>query len=256
MNETRGMSVAWLWLAPLLMILLVILVQWLPLMASNTTAGLADTALADRRMDTRMDRGPRPYSPLELRGRDIYLREGCSGCHTRWVRLVDSDRRRYGEASQAGDFAFERPVQWGLRRYGPDLSDIGGKYPSAWHRRHLMAPRTVVMETTMPAYPWLAERRLSYADLPARLRTLRQVGLPYSLTEHERLQNQQRFCEQLSVLLDIHRAEESLLHQARLQNDDGDAAALTELDALIAYIQVLGVTNDHPGQSILPGQRR
>ena len=238
MNDRRGMSVAWLWLAPLLMILLVVLVQWLPLMGADASI---DSGLAAGDPAPGADFEARPYSPLEIRGRDIYLREGCSGCHTQWIRLLDADQRRYGDASQAADFVFERPVQWGLRRYGPDLSEIGGKYPSTWHRRHLLEPRMVVAETTMPAYPWLATRRLSYADLPERLRMLRRVGMPYSLTVEERQVNVERFGETLAQRLDIHRAESSLLRQASLQNDDGNAALLTELDALIAYIQVIGL---------------
>ena len=245
MSDGRGMSVAWLWLAPLLMILLLVLVQWLPLMAGQPAlagAGLdADRGLVGEPL---FDDRVRPFSPLELRGRDIYLREGCSGCHSQMIRLVVSDRRRYGPSSQAADYAFDRPVQWGLRRYGPDLSSIGGKYPSAWHRRHLLAPRLVVAESTMPAYAWLAQRSLNYADLPDRLRALRRMGLPYSLTDEERAANRERFGELLSVRLDIHRAEANLLQQASQQNDDGDAAVLSELDALIAYIQVMGVSPD------------
>lgn len=252
MNERRGMSVAWLWLAPLLIILLVILVQWLPLIAVHprhaALAGGGTDGKADGRADTAaavpLDEPARPYTPLELRGRDIYLREGCGGCHSQMVRQVYSDRRRYGPPSDA-QFGFDRPVQWGLRRYGPDLSYIGGKYPSAWHRLHLLAPRQVVAESNMPAYAWLAKRRLSYADLPERLRALRRIGVPYSLTPEERSRNRERFGERLAARLDIHRAEANLLQQASEQNDDGDAALLSELDALIAYIQVMGVVVDH-----------
>lgn len=242
----RGMSVAWLWLAPVLMILLLMLVQWLPLMAAHPSLAASETA-SDASADAApllFDSPAQPYTPLELRGRDIYLREGCGGCHSQLVRLLDSDQRRYGPSSPA-HFAFERPVQWGLRRYGPDLSHIGGKYPSAWHRRHLLAPRQVVAESSMPAYTWLAIRPLSYADLPDRLRALRRVGLPYSLTQEEQIHNSERFGEQLAARLDIHRAEANLLQQANEQNHDGDAALLSELDALIAYIQVMGVVNDH-----------
>ena len=238
------MSVAWLWLAPLLMILLLVLVQWLPLIAGHPTLASADRDTGQPPLDSLFDDRARPYSPLELRGRDVYLREGCVSCHSQMVRLVDGDRRRYGPSSQAADFAFERPVQWGLRRDGPDLSGIGGKYPSAWHRRHLLAPRLVVVESTMPAYAWLAKRRLSYSDLPDRLRALRRMGLPYSLTDEERADNRERFGERVAARLDIHRAEASLLQQASQQNDDGDAAVLSEMDALIAYIQVMGVSPD------------
>ena len=246
MRNGRGMSVAWLWLAPLLMILVVVLAQWLPLLTSHSALVGSEV---DSTPDNAAEAGPdplfevrlRPFSPLELRGRDIYLREGCSGCHSQMVRLLDSDRRRYGSASQPADFAFEQPVQWGLRRYGPDLSRIGGKYPSAWHRRHLLTPRQVVVESNMPAYRWLAQRRLSYADLPDRLRALRRVGQPYSLTDEEQAANRERFGEVLAARLDIHRAEENLLRQASQQDADGDAAVLSELDALIAYLQVMGV---------------
>lgn len=239
------MSVAWLWLAPLLLVLLVMLLQWVPLLASVAVRTTSASVATDQPQTLAV----RLYTPLELRGRDIYLREGCSGCHSQLVRLLDSDTQRYGGPSQARDTLYDHPVQWGLRRYGPDLSHIGGKYPHRWHRQHLAAPRSVAVVSTMPAYPWLLHNRLSYADLPERLRILRSAGLPYSLTAEEFSRNVTRYGRAQAMQFDIHRAEASLLLQARQRDFDGNPALLSEMDALIAYIQVIGVPASAPVNS-------
>jgi cytochrome c oxidase cbb3-type subunit 2 len=159
-----------------------------------------------------------PYSPLELVGRDIYIRESCSTCHSQQVRPLLAEVKRYGAYARSGEFAYDRPVLWGSKRTGPDLLRLGGKYTDAWHRIHMLDPRAVVPASIMPAYPWLAERAANAGgDIEARLTTLRALGHPYS--------------------------DETV---------DSAAAALegkTELDALIAYLQSLGrFASDEPGQ--------
>jgi cytochrome c oxidase cbb3-type subunit 2 len=150
-----------------------------------------------------------PYAPLELVGRDIYIRESCSTCHSQQVRPLLAEVKRYGPYARAGEFVYDRPFLWGSKRTGPDLLRLGGKYSDAWHRLHMTDPRAVVPASIMPAYPWLtAAPAAAAADMQARLRTLRKLGTPYS--------------------------------------DEVIAAApaavegKTELDALIAYLQSLG----------------
>jgi cytochrome c oxidase cbb3-type subunit 2 len=151
----------------------------------------------------------RPYTALELTGRDIYIREGCSTCHSQQVRPLLAEVERYGPYSRAGEFAYDRPFLWGSKRTGPDLHRVGGKYTDAWHRLHLTDPRAVVPASIMPAYPWLVERPASAAgDIEANLRALRTLGHPY--TEE-----------------DIASASAAL-------------EGRTEADALIAYLQRLG----------------
>jgi cytochrome c oxidase cbb3-type subunit 2 len=151
----------------------------------------------------------RPYTAAELAGRDIYIREACSTCHSQQVRPLLAEVRRYGPYSRAGDFVYDRPFLWGSKRTGPDLARLGGKYTDAWHRVHLMDPRSVVPASIMPAYPWLAERAANGdGSIAARMRTLRRLGHPYS-------------------------DDEIAGADAALEN-------MTELDALIAYLQSLG----------------
>ena len=160
-------------------------------------------------------RAPAPglavYTPLELEGRDIYIRESCSVCHTQQVRPLLAEVKRYGPYSRAGEFAYDRPFLWGSKRTGPDLARIGGKYSDAWHQLHLTDPRAVVPASIMPAYPWLARNPADEGgSIQARLRTLRTLGHPYGEE-------------------DIATAPASL-------------EGKTELDAVIAYLQTLGRT--------------
>ena len=153
--------------------------------------------------------GVKPYTPLQLAGRDIYLREGCYNCHSQMIRPFRAETERYGHYSVAGEFVYDHPFQWGSKRTGPDLARVGGRYSDDWHRVHLNNPRDVVPESNMPAYTWLARAPLVPEELPARMRALRAVGVPYS-------------------------------------DDDiaGVAEAVkgkTEQDAVIAYLQSLGV---------------
>ena len=124
--------------------------------------------------------GLQPYTALQLSGRDIYIREGCVGCHSQMIRPFRAETERYGHYSVAGEFVYDHPFLWGSKRTGPDLHRVGGRYSDEWHRVHLDNPRDVVPESNMPAYPWLARTPLDAADLPAKMRALRTVGVPYS----------------------------------------------------------------------------
>ncbi len=150
----------------------------------------------------------KPYSPLALEGRDIYIREGCVGCHTQMVRTLHFETARYGHYSVAGEDVYERPFLWGSKRTGPDLARISNRYSDAWHAAHLMDPRSVVPESNMPAYPWLFENTLDGSETAAKLAALKLLGVPYTD-------------------LDIEGA------RAAVQNR-------TEAEALIAYLQTLG----------------
>jgi cytochrome c oxidase cbb3-type subunit 2 len=124
--------------------------------------------------------GLKPYTALDLAGRDIYIREGCVGCHSQMIRPFRAETERYGHYSVAGEFVYDHPFLWGSKRTGPDLHRVGGRYSDEWHRVHLENPRDVVPESNMPAYPWLARTPLDGGDLPAKMRALRKIGVPYS----------------------------------------------------------------------------
>lgn len=186
----------------------------------------------------------RPYTPLEQRGRDIYVREGCYTCHSQMIRPFRDEMLRYGHYSLAAESMYDHPFQWGSKRTGPDLARVGGKYSNEWHVRHLVDPRSVVSESIMPGYPWLARNELDLEDLRPRLEALRRVGVPYARTQAEHEANVDRFGEDTARWLDLRRARENLRAQARSGNYDGDPSRLTEMDALVAYLQVLGTLVD------------
>ena len=188
--------------------------------------------------------GVRPYTPLEQRGRDIYIREGCYTCHSQMIRPFRDEHMRYGHYSLAAESKYDHPFQWGSKRTGPDLARVGRKYSNAWHTQHLNNPRDVVPESIMPGYPWLLENDLDYADIADRMRALRVVGVPYSDTEEEYLANVEQFGEDAARQFDIHLAEKSLLAQAQSEDWDGIRGRVTEMDALVAYLQVLGTMVD------------
>ena len=155
--------------------------------------------------------GYEPYDPLRLAGKDVYVREGCYLCHSQMIRTLSFETQRYGDYSVAAESVYDRPFQWGSKRTGPDLARIGGKYSDAWQRQHLISPRSLVPESNMPNYPWLEDRQLSESDIQARMRTLRLLGDPYT---------------------DAQIAAAPLAVRNK-----------TELDALVAYLQGLGVLN-------------
>ena len=185
----------------LMMVLIVLavsvggLVELLPLMVSDETTKPAENI--------------EPYSPLRLAGRDVYVREGCYGCHSQMVRPFRSETERYGPYSTAGESVYDRPFQFGSRRTGPDLARVGGRYSDAWHRLHLEDPRALVPESNMPGYPWLNDNMVDPDLVTSKLRTLKLLGDPYTDEQIE-----------------------------------GAAAAVqgrTEMDALVAYLQGLGI---------------
>jgi cytochrome c oxidase cbb3-type subunit 2 len=186
--------------------------------------------------------GMRPYSPLELVGRNIYVREGCYNCHSQMVRPLRDEVERYGHYSLAAESMYDHPFQWGSKRTGPDLARLGGKYSDEWHRDHMAAPRSLVPESVMPGYPFLIERRLHLADLPAHLEANRAVGVPYS---DEMIANAvtdaRTQVDPEADGLDVFLAR---YPKALVRDFDGDPSRLTELDALIAYMQLLGTLVD------------
>jgi cytochrome c oxidase cbb3-type subunit 2 len=152
--------------------------------------------------------GLKPYSPLRLTGRDIYVREGCYNCHSQMIRPMRAETERYGHYSVAGEYVYDRPFQWGSKRTGPDLARVGGRYSDEWHRTHLNNPRDVVPESNMPAYSWLSQNKLNPADIVPKMRALKRLNVPYSEKE--------------------------------IQEAPAELADKTEQDALVAYLQGLG----------------
>ncbi len=188
--------------------------------------------------------GVRPYTPLELRGRDVYVREGCYLCHSQMIRPFRDEWLRYGHYSLAAESQYDHPFQWGSKRTGPDLARVGGKYSNQWHVQHLVAPRSVVPQSIMPNYPWLIQTDLDYSDVADRMRALRMTGVPYSLTQAEYDANVKKFGQTVADQLDISQAQDNLLKQARDKDFDGISSRVTEMDALVAYLQVLGTMVD------------
>ncbi len=152
--------------------------------------------------------GLKPYTALQLEGRDIYIREGCHVCHTQMVRPLRAEVERYGHYSVAGEFVYEHPFLWGSKRTGPDLARVGGRYSDEWHRVHLINPRDVVKDSNMPAFPWLAERKLDGKLTAKKMQVLRKLGVPYT--------------------------------DEQIANAQQEVEGKTELDALVAYLQSLG----------------
>ena len=186
----------------------------------------------------------RPYTPLEQRGRDIYIREGCYLCHSQMIRPFRDEALRYGHYSLAAESKFDHPFQWGSKRTGPDLARVGNKYTNQWHVQHLVKPSSVVRESIMPNYPWLLENRLDYKDIADRLRALKIVGVPYSESQAEYDANVKRFGAKVAEKLNIIAAEQNLISQALENNYDGDNSSISEMDALVSYLQVLGTMVD------------
>ena len=162
--------------------------------------------------------GVHPYDPLRLAGKDVYVREGCYLCHSQMIRALRFETERYGHFSTAAESVYDRPFQWGSKRTGPDLARVGGKYSDDWQRMHLLDPRQVVPQSNMPGYPWLAAKKLDAADVQARMRTLRRLGDPYS--------------------------------DADIAGAPATVEGKTEMDALIAYLQGLGIKNEPDAASV------
>ena len=186
----------------LLMIVLILLVV--------AVGGLVEIVpLFFQRSTTEPVPGLKPYAALQLVGRDIYVREGCYNCHSQMIRPLHAETLRYGHYSTAGEFVYDRPFQWGSKRTGPDLHRVGGKYSDEWHRLHLEGPRDLVPESNMPAYPWLTRAAIDPASVPPRLVALKRLGVPYT--------------------------------DAEVAASADAVKGKTELDALVAYLQSLGI---------------
>jgi len=186
---------------PTLLIILVILVV--------AVGGLVEIVpLSFMKSMTEPVAGLKPNTPLQVTGRDVYVREGCYNCHSQMIRPLRAEVERYGHYSVAGEFVYDHPFQWGSKRTGPDLHRVGGKYSDEWHRIHLTNPRDVVPESNMPAYPWLEKNVVEPASVAPRMKALRTVGVPYT--------------------------DEQITASA------ADVKGKTEMDALIAYLQVMG----------------
>jgi cytochrome c oxidase cbb3-type subunit 2 len=200
-HEIKGFTHERIETSNFLMILLIVLVI--------SVGGLVEIVpLFFQKSTTQPVEGLKPYSALQLAGRDVYIREGCYNCHSQMIRPFQAETLRYGHYSLAGEFVYDHPFQWGSKRTGPDLHRVGGRYSDEWHRIHLNNPRDVVPESNMPAYPWLGKRQADADSLPAKMKTLRKLGVPY--TDEE-----------------IAKATE-------------EVKGKTELEAVIAYLQNMG----------------
>ncbi|KGD96951.1 MULTISPECIES: cytochrome-c oxidase, cbb3-type subunit II [Rhizobium/Agrobacterium group] len=185
--------------------------------------------------------GMRPYSPLELAGRDIYIREGCYVCHSQMIRPFRDEVERYGHYSLAAESMYDHPFQWGSKRTGPDLARVGDRYSNEWHVQHLTEPRDVVPESVMPSYAFLKQTPLKVTDVSMELKANRTVGVPYT---DEMIDNAKA---DLAAQADPNADTSALLARypkAKIGDFDGDPTNLTEMDALVAYLQMLGTLVD------------
>ncbi|CAM8651823.1 CcoO Cbb3-type cytochrome oxidase, cytochrome c subunit [Comamonadaceae bacterium] len=201
-KSTSGLSHEKIETSNFLMIVLILLVL--------LAGGMVEIVpLFFQKSTTQPIQGIQPYTALQLAGRDVYIREGCYNCHSQMIRPFRAETLRYGHYSVAGESVYDHPFQWGSKRTGPDLARVGGKYSDEWHRIHLVNPRDVVPESNMPAYPWLEKNTVAADEMPTRMKALRTVGVPYT--------------------------DEQIAKAA------AEVKGKTELEATIAYLQVLGL---------------
>jgi len=186
--------------------------------------------------------GIRPYTPLELAGRNIYVREGCYNCHSQMIRPLRDEVERYGHYSLAAESMYDRPFQWGSKRTGPDLARVGGKYSDVWHAEHLHNPRSVVPASIMPSYPWLGQTRLDFKRIAQDMTVLSIEGVPYTPEMIE--QAQKDVMTQATPDAEDAAGLQARYPKAQVRDFDGDPGAITEADALIAYLQMLGTLVD------------
>ena len=194
----------------------------------------------------------RVYTPLELAGRHIYMREGCYACHSQMVRALRDEVERYGPYSLAVESQYDRPMLWGSKRTGPDLARVGGKYSDAWHLAHFLNPRDLVPTSVMPAYSWLLENELRVEDLGLHLTALRRLGTPYTdaMIENAALDAWAQAAPDSDTAFEVF---ERYGDETGVRAFDGDPARLTEMDALIAYMQILGRLTDKAHEAAEPG---
>ncbi|QTN25151.1 cytochrome-c oxidase, cbb3-type subunit II [Rhizobacter sp. AJA081-3] len=202
-NEATGLSHEKIETNNFLMILLILLVV--------AVGGIVEIVpLFFQKSTTEAAPGLKPYTALQLAGRDVYIREGCYNCHSQMIRPFRAETLRYGDYSKAGEFVYDHPFQWGSKRTGPDLHRVGGKYSDDWHRIHLINPRDLVPESNMPAYPWLLKGNVDPGDMAPKMKALRMVGVPYT--------------------------------DAEIAKAGDEVKGKTEMDAVIAYLQVMGTS--------------
>lgn len=187
-------------------------------------------------------KGMRPYTPLELAGRNIYVREGCYNCHSQMIRSFRDESERYGHYSLAAESMYDHPFQWGSKRTGPDLARVGARYSDDWHIAHMNNPRSVVPESIMPGYPFLAEQPLKIEDLADHLLANRGVGVPYTDEMVEKAVSDA--LTQVNPDADDVDAFQERYPKSQVRDFDGNPERLSELDALIAYLQMLGTLVD------------
>jgi len=186
--------------------------------------------------------GMRPYTPLELAGRNIYVGEGCYLCHSQMIRALRDEVERYGHYSLASESMFDHPFQWGSKRNGPDLARVGGKYSDDWHRDHLQDPRSVVVGSIMPAYPWLFTNDLDYAHIAEDMKVQKMLGVPYT---DEMIANAAADVRAQATADSPEAAALTKRYpKAQARNFGGDPGRITEADAMIAYLQMLGTLVD------------
>ncbi|MCO5065323.1 MAG: cytochrome-c oxidase, cbb3-type subunit II [Rhizobiaceae bacterium] len=185
--------------------------------------------------------GMRPYSPLELAGRNIYIREGCYVCHSQMIRPFRDEAERYGHYSLAAESMYDHPFQWGSKRTGPDLARVGDRYSNAWHVQHLEEPRSVVPESVMPSYSFLKDKPLNVKNFSTQLIANARVGVPYS---QEMIDNADADLQAQANPEADTSGVEARYPKAKLGDFDGDPQRLTEMDALVAYLQMLGTLVD------------
>jgi cytochrome c oxidase cbb3-type subunit 2 len=196
--------------------------------------------------------GMRPYTPLELMGRDIYVREGCYVCHSQMVRPLRDEVERYGHYSLAAESMYDHPFQWGSKRTGPDLARVGGKYSAEWQVDHLKDPRALVPESVMPPYAFLAEKKLNFDRIEERLRTERMLGVPYTDEMIENAEGHlyaqadpdEKGYDYLDSLLEQYDSASGREGTVEFRDYDGDPRRITEMDAIVAYLQMTGTLVD------------
>lgn len=226
LNKITEKNAIWLLIGTLVTVAIGGLVEIVPLFYVDSTIEKVD--------------GMRPYSPLELEGRNIYIREGCYLCHSQMIRPFRDEVERYGHYSLAAESMYDHPFQWGSKRTGPDLARVGGRYTNEWHVAHMEDPRSVVPESVMPKYGFLAKTKLYYEDIAEHLKTLRLVGVPYT---DDQIANAKADMEAQVNPDGMADGVKARYPKAVVANFDGQDD-LTEMDALIAYLQMLGTLVD------------
>ena len=209
------------------------------------------------RMETVIEpvEGVRPYTPLELAGYNIYIREGCYNCHSQQIRPLRDEVVRYGHYSLAAESMYDHPFQWGSKRTGPDLARVGGKYSDEWHVAHLVEPRDLVPESIMPSYSFLLKRGAKLHDLKKHLRSLRTLGVPYSDEMIEWAEKDAVVQATGEARTDTAGIEERYGEDTNIRDFDGNPEMISEMDALVAYLQVLGTMVDFEAAKAVEGGR-